>query len=302
MFNLQNKLSIRIVFILGFILILCACENRPRGVLSQNNMANVLIDMHLIDASLSEKGLNYSHYSTKASYYNYILKKNGVTQAEFDSSLVWYTKNPKRFENVYIQVNEKLTRFQKEIRNGKYHPVDTLELGKVKSNIWNKRVKYALTKDSVRTHLDFEIINYSLMYRDAYVLKFLQQVAQEDSSKNQRIVLRIQYENGKTDSVSKPIYNDSLLRRYTIRMTAFRKLKIKSISGQLLGSSAYKGKLNALLDSITLTREFYPANQDSLRRMVEKKIPTKAIMGTKPALNSRNTSVFEKFKKLFHPK
>jgi len=229
--------------------------------------------MHKTEALLAEKGLSYGSYSSKAPYYNFVLKKYGITQAQFDSSLVWYTKNPKKFGRIYDDVTVQLTKFQKEIKGGKYHAVDTLELAKIKVNIWPKKMKYVMTKDSARTHLDFEIPNQSFMYGDTYILKFLLRIAPEDSSVRQRVVLRINYANGKVDSVYKTAYHDSLLRRYTFRFPAIRKLKIKSISGQLLGSSAYKGKLHATVDSIALFRQFNPVLQDSLRKMVQKADP-----------------------------
>ena len=273
MFNQPNKNSFQIVLILGFFLLLSACDGRPRGVLDQKDMTKILIDMHKTEAILSERGLSYSRYSSKAPYYNFVLKKYGITQAQFDSSLVWYTKNPKKFGRIYDDVTAQLTKFQKEIKGGKYHAVDTLELAKIKVNIWMQRTKYILTKDSARTHLDFDFPNQGFMYGDTYILKFLLRIAPEDSSVRQRVILRINYANGKVDSVYKTAYHDSLLRRYTFRFPAIHKLKIKSISGQLLGSSAYKGKLHATVDSIALFRQFNPVLQDSLRKMVQKADP-----------------------------
>jgi len=296
MFYQPNKLIVQLVFIIGFILLLSACDGTPSGVLSQKHMTEVLIDMHKTDAYLAQKGLNYQKFSLKAPYYNYILKKHGISKAEFDSSLVWYTKNPRQFEEVYDNVIIKLTAFQKEIKKGKYHPVDSLNLAKAKVSIWNKRLKYTLTGDSARTHLDFEIPNQGFMYEDVFVLKFLQRIAPEDSSKNQRIILRINYANGKIDSVYKTAYHDSLLRRYTFRFPAIRKLKIKSISGQLLGSAVYKGKLNATIDSISLYREFNSVFQDSLRKIVQKADPKNYDIVPKPIINNRNIKPSEKIR------
>jgi len=286
--NQLNKLYIRLVFTLAFMLLLSACENRPKGVLNKTDMTKVLVDMHKAEAMLMENGQVYGHYSNKAPYYKFILKKYGITQADFDSSLVWYTKNPQKFTQVYNNVTAELTTFQKEIKNGKYHPVDTMSNSVVKSNIWTQRTKYILTKDSARTRLAFQIPYQGFMYKDVYILKLLQRIAPEDSSKRQRIVLRINYWNGKTDSVSKMAYHDSLLRHYTFRFPAIHKYKIKSISGELLGSSLYKGKLNAVVDSISLMREFNYKTQDSLRKLVEKADPTHyEIVGQpKPVKNS----------------
>ncbi|MDD4967921.1 MAG: DUF4296 domain-containing protein [Paludibacter sp.] len=261
-----------------------SCDSRPNGVLNQKEMTNVLTEMHKTDATLNETGLTYKHYSDKAPYYKFIFKKYGITQANFDSSLVWYSKNPRVFGNIYEKVLANLTSLQKEVKNGKYHPVDTLDITKMKTFIWNKRTKYLLTKDSTRTHLNFEIPNNNFMYKDAYILKFLQRIAPVDSCTKQRIVLRINYANGKADSITSIAYHDSILRRYTIRLLAVRKLKIKSISGELLGSKTYKGKMNSLTDSISLMREYNSKIQDSLRKVVDMASP-----GYKPVpINTTN--------------
>jgi len=273
MLNLLNNFYTRIIILTGIIFILSGCDGKPNGVLSESKMAIVLTEMHKTDATMNEKGLVYGRYYQKAPYYTFIFKKFKITQAQFDSSLVWYSKNPRVFSNIYDKVLVNLTGLQKEVKNGKYHPVDTLDLTKMKINIWNKRVHYVLTKDSARTHLDFVITDNSLLFGDVYVLKFLQRIATEDSCKKPRVILRINYANGKTDSVYRTAFNDSLLRRYTFRFRTFRKLKIKSISGELLASKMYRGKLNVSIDSISLFREFNAKKQDSLRNVVERATP-----------------------------
>ena len=96
------------------VLVLSGCF-RPKGVLSQSTMTDVLVDMHKTDAILAENNTAYGQYSKKAPYYNYIFKKHGITKAEFDSTLVWYTKNPQKFENMYDDVIKRLTALQKDV-------------------------------------------------------------------------------------------------------------------------------------------------------------------------------------------
>ena len=287
MLNLPYKLLKNLILVTGIILLLSSCDGRPKGVLSLNDMTDVLTEMHKTDASLNERGLAYGHYTDKAPYYKFIFKKYGISKAEFDSSLVWYSKNPRIFDNMYDKVLVNLTNLQKEVKNGKYHPVDTLDLRKMTTSIWNKRQRYVLTKDSSRTKLNFEITDSNFMFGDIYSLKFLQRIAPEDSCKKQGVVFRINYENGKTDSVFRTTYNDSLLRRYTIHFKAFRKLKIKSISGELLASKAYKGKLNSVTDSISLFREYNSKTQDSLRKVVELANPGILIKQNKKSIDSK---------------
>jgi hypothetical protein len=243
-------------------------------------MTEVLTDLHKLDGSLAAKGILYGKPDEKNAYYSSVLKKHGITQAQFDSSLVWYTKNPKKFDDVYIKVLENLTNLDNDIKKGKYHPVDSVELAKIKYNIWNKRFKYALTKDSARTRLDFEIPDQGFLLADVYVLKFTQRIAPEDSCDEPVIRFQINYLNGGVHGVVKTAYHDGITRRYMFRLTSTHPYKIKSISGQLLGSSAYKGKFNATVDSITLTRIYNPAKQDSIMKILQK---TDSVHYKKPA-------------------
>lgn len=279
MWNLRIKFFSQFAVIVSILLIFAACSNRPKGVLDQEDMVNLLTDMHKLDGALVERGLMFSNDTTKTKYYNFIFAKYNITKANFDSSLVWYTKKPQEFNNIYNKVLINLSLQEKEVKSGKYHFIDSVELAKVKSELWRRRNKYELTKDSTRTKLDFEVVDPSLLYGDVYILRFLLRIAPEDSCTKQHISVRLNYQNGKVDSAFAVAHHDSLLRRYTIKLPATRKLKIKSISGELLGSKAYKGKLHATVDSISLIRKFNPVHQDSLRKLVQKLEPKrKAIL------------------------
>ena len=272
--RLKSNFFGQIIFVVVIILLFTACNVRPKGVLNQNDMINVLTDLHKLDGSMTAKGLPYDQLDKKNEYYVSVLSKYGITQAEFDSSLVWYSKNPKNFDKIYDQVIVQLTDLQKNINKGKYHPVDSVELAKIKVNIWNKRTKYVLTKDSARTHLNFDIPDHNFMLGDVYILRFKQRITPEDSSKNKLIRFQINYVNGRVRGVIKKSYNDGLTRRFTLRISSIHPSKIKSISGELLGSSAYKGKLSVTVDSISITRVYNPLKQDSLLKVLQAADPS----------------------------
>jgi hypothetical protein len=282
--KLSNKLII--ACIVACFLVLSSCNDRPKNVLSDTKMADILTEMHKLEGSLDAKGISSSQFDIKSKYYNSILEKYNISSADFDSSVVWYTKNPKKFERIYENVNIQLTQLQADVQKGKYHYVDSIELRKIKINIWNKPIKYIFTKDSTRTRLAFEIKDDNLKFGDMYVMKFKQTIAKADSCKNQHILLCINYFNGKIDSVYQKAYNDNLTRRYTFHFPAKQKLKIKSISGELLGSSSYKGTFNSKTDSISLIRVYDPKLQDSLRTVVKKVDPTNYLTPEKQRLDS----------------
>lgn len=95
---------------------------RPRGVLSNHEMREVLYDLHRADGAIQVAGYNYSHDQEVAGYYKNVLDKHGITQAQFDSSLVWYTDNPQIFNKIYPKVIERLEadlEIERQIREAK---------------------------------------------------------------------------------------------------------------------------------------------------------------------------------------
>lgn len=93
---------------------------RPPNVLSNNEMRDVLYDLHRVDGALQVAGYNYGHDEEVAAYYKDVLDDHGITQAEFDSSLVWFTDNPQIFNKIYPRVIDRLeeaTEIEKQRRD-----------------------------------------------------------------------------------------------------------------------------------------------------------------------------------------
>ena len=89
-----------------FLLVLTGC--RPRGILSSRQMREVLVDLHKTDAIIQMQGIGFRDNEIKDIYYAETLEKHGVTQAQFDSSLVWYTAHPQFFNKIYPKVLKEL--------------------------------------------------------------------------------------------------------------------------------------------------------------------------------------------------
>lgn len=90
-----------IFFSLIALLALSSCTLRPKNVLSRNKMVDVLYDLHKTDGVVHVQAVSYVQDEELKKYYEATLLKHGITQAQFDSSLVWYTDNPKRFNKIY---------------------------------------------------------------------------------------------------------------------------------------------------------------------------------------------------------
>lgn len=265
-------------------IVFSSCARRPKGVLSPKQMENLLVDMHTLEGALQASGLAYGTDEAKTNdYYQALFAKYRMDKAQFDSCLAWYTRKPKQFERIYINVLARIETLRKEVESGKFHPVDSTALSG-QDTLWPLLMTYRFTKDSTRNKLYFEIKNDHLLPRDVYELSFLHRIAPSDSSQNPHAVMYVNYWNGTVDSIYTKTRNDSILRRYTLRFGARKDFKVKSISGYLLGVDSVKGTMSAYLDSITLIRRFNPFKQDSIRAAVLKFDSTAVDKDTLPAI------------------
>ena len=104
---MRNQLYIVILCTLTFVtLSLTSC--RPKGILSSREMREVLVDLHKTDGIMQIKSSRSMGYEEKDLYYAQVLAKHNVTQAQFDSSLVWYTAHPQFFNKIYPKVLKEL--------------------------------------------------------------------------------------------------------------------------------------------------------------------------------------------------
>ena len=280
----------------GFMLISCV---RPANVLSPKKMENLLVDMHKLEGTLGALGFENNNPVDKREYYAAILKKYNVKQADFDSSLVWYTKHPKQFQRLYASVSVRMDSLNNEVLRHKYHPIDSVH-AVAEMSLWNKPIRHVFTKDSVRTSLNFELKDQSLMTNDLYELSFIRRVAPADSSVQPFIVMYINYYNGKKDSIFTKTYNDSITRKYSLQLRARKNLKIKSVSGTLLGAKKVKGKMNAYVDSIKVIRKYNPYRQYSLRKLVnklDKTVIKKDTVKSLPKIQDKKLKIQKQFKR-----
>jgi hypothetical protein len=88
---------------------------RPKYVLPEEKMIPILVDLHMAE---SEKQLTGGDFADTArtdtiSFYK-IFAKNKITKAEYDSSMMYYSKRPEMLDAIYDEVINELSRMQAE--------------------------------------------------------------------------------------------------------------------------------------------------------------------------------------------
>lgn len=155
-----------------FLIILSACGNRPRWVLSEDKMEDVLYDIHIADAEVE---MDYTYFNEnkdrKPELYNTVFEKHGITKEQFDTSLVWYSADMERYMKIYEKM---LQRYTVEIDTlnaqvGRQHELSPYAA----TNLWNGISSKILTSGSITSHLfSFSVDSIPLDAGAMYELSF----------------------------------------------------------------------------------------------------------------------------------
>lgn len=84
-------------------------------MLSEKQMEELLYDYHIAKAMGEDLSGNENY--KKALYIEAVFKKHGTTEANFDSSLVWYTRNTELLSKIYEKVNTRLKAQQDQLNH-----------------------------------------------------------------------------------------------------------------------------------------------------------------------------------------
>lgn len=90
------------------ILALISCSKTPEHVINEDNMARLMADIHKAEAMIEDESSITYNDSMKLTLRQSIFKKHNVTQAQFDTSLIWYSHHLEVYDKVYDDVLEHL--------------------------------------------------------------------------------------------------------------------------------------------------------------------------------------------------
>lgn len=250
----KNNIYILICFFLGTSILFGCQAKKPKYVIPESTMENLLYDYHI--AKALGDGLPYNENYKRALYVEDVFLKYGTTEAIFDSSMVWYTRNTEVLSKIYEKVN---LRFKNElddvkrlisIRDNKpimSDPGDSIDVWylekiyRLTGHPLNNRITFNLPSDTnfyARDTLSWQV-NYNFLGHNA------------DSSRAAIMAMHIIYENDSIISEIKRILNSGM---DTIRLTSDTLGKIKEIKGFIYYNANNDSVKPLWIDSISLMR------------------------------------------------
>jgi hypothetical protein len=164
-------------------------------------MEDILVDYHLVRALAHNTDVPYDSIPYfQAKCLQSVFRKHGITQEQFDSSMVYYYTRADRFQDVYKRVAARLE--ERALILGATEG----EIGKYASfnatgdtaNIWADRTRMAMMPTPPFNRWDFrQEIDSTYQRGDSFLLQFMSDYIYQDGSKNGVVYVTCTYEDDK---------------------------------------------------------------------------------------------------------
>lgn len=210
---------ISLVAVLGIV----ACESqKPSYVLSNGDMEDVLYDIHRAHFSFERENDSRENGAQQYALFQNVLKKHDVTQAEWDSSIVYYCRHTDELEKIYLNINDRLTYEASVIGASVGESNDT-------TDIWREEKNMLLTSIQPFTTQQWSIKTDTLLKAGEQLsLKFTALFARENARKNATCLIALRLGN---DSIIKTQQMMNRTGIYDVNISDTEDLGIKEVMG-----------------------------------------------------------------------
>jgi len=236
--------------------ILCACETKPKGVMSKGKMEDVLFDYHLAQSMISNLSPD-ERSKMSQQYLDAVFEKHGITEADFDSSLVWYNRHMVDLDDIYTNLQERYESMNKELqlKNGNNDMMAVFSTGGDTTNIWGSKKLMVLRHRDILNKESFSIKADTSFHReDTYVLMCKVNLILENPNDRKEFVamgINVTYKNGKKIGSTSHTFSNGAQQ---LSITTCDSLDIDKVTGFFYfnGNNTYRS--TAILDGIQLIR------------------------------------------------
>lgn len=229
-YGLQLRDRLKIGCIVCLVMMLYACKpGVPKGVLSESKMERVLHDYHMAQSMAERETDNFEQ--KRYLYIQKVFEKHKITEAQFDSSMVWYSSHATYLQDIYKRLSERLDEEAKALgmNTGDKDLFANLSNQGDTANIWSEKDFYVLKSTPVDNKMTFTIkADTSFRFRDQILWRFNSFFVYSEGMREAYAALMIRYEN---DSVESSLLRISVDQNIELKLTVDSILKIKEISG-----------------------------------------------------------------------
>lgn len=106
-----------LAFAFIFVLVSCSEKDEPENILSEDQMVNILVDIHLAEGFVQSLSIPYD--SSKVLYpilEKQIFEKHGIPDSVYIESLEYYLRDVSKMEYLYERTIDSLTVREKNVQ------------------------------------------------------------------------------------------------------------------------------------------------------------------------------------------
>ena len=263
----NGLLKYLVVALVGGMLV--ACSKVPDGILSEKKMQAVQTDVSLAEAMIHLNPTDYPDQAHKEALFRSIFQKHGISQAEYDSSLIWYGKRL----DIYIKVTDRiiadLNSRQKALGDIQASAAPVTKKDSV--DIWPRRTAVRFEPNGIFNGVTFDIkpeTNYSS--GSSFVL--VMHVWGVTQEMKQTPVIRISAMQGDTivtvnDRIRRDGYHETVLKTIPTK-------QINRVYGYILMHNTDSSYYKVYLDSLNLMKYNYGRLTDTAKDSLQLDAPT----------------------------
>ena len=198
-------LPLRGVGWLFLLLLLPACSpSRPKGILSERKMTDILVDYHLAQGMAESEAADQD--VTRYKYIQAVFRKHGVTEAEFDSSMVYWSGRGNEFTHIYDGVVKRVQAQTERlglVTSTSQDRFASLTSEGDTANIWSGKNFACIAANPVQCLWSFHMTADSTFRPgDSFVWRFRTQFVSQSMNNEAIAVMSFYYENDTVDCVT----------------------------------------------------------------------------------------------------
>ncbi len=213
------------------ILLMTGCKpGVPKEYIQPDDMEDILYDYHVADGMAYAEGAYDEMAFRRKAYREAALRKHGVTEAEFDSSLVYYYRHTERLHDIYANLSKRLNN-------------DAIALGATANElsqfggtnqgdtatVWRNEQAVVLMPQAPYNSISFEVKADTAYHQgDMMILSFDNQFIIQEGVRDGLALLAVTFDNDSTATQVTHINSDM---HYDMRISNDGRLGIKLVKG-----------------------------------------------------------------------
>lgn len=277
------KSGILPIFIGFIVMSVLSCKpSVPSEYIQPDEMEDILYDYYVSQSLVYHNSEKKTPVYNKNLYYYAVLRKHGVTEAEFDSSLIYYYTYAEQLNVIYKNLSERLEREAVNLgasssEIGKY---STLKADGDTANIWRGAAATVLMPVPPYNRMDFSMKSDSTFMRgDSFMMNFMTTFVYQSGTKDAVIYVAVRYDNDSISTHTTRVFSSGLTQ---LRVPANKDNDIKDIKGFVYlnrGSDESNTLKLMFIDNIQMVRFHPEKSMESAENVMTAKHDTIKIVG-----------------------